>query len=79
MNGEAEAQDLPIGFVPTPDALDTSGLDLDAGDLDSLLSIDAESGMKEVELIRGHFDFIGERLPAEMNAELDGLQSRLDG
>ncbi len=79
VNGEAEAQDLPVGFVPTPDALDTSGLDLDAGDLDSLLSIDAESWMKEVELIRGHFDFIGERLPAEMNAELDGLQSRLDG
>ena len=33
----------------------------------------------EVELINGHFDFIGERLPQTMRDELTALEGRLNG
>ena len=59
----ADAVETPIGLVPTADALDTDGLDIDADVLAELLSVDAESWRQEIPLIEEHFDFIGERLP----------------
>ena len=41
---------------------------------------DREAGREgEVELINGHFDFIGERLPQKMRDELTALEGRLNG
>jgi phosphoenolpyruvate carboxykinase (GTP) len=77
--GTADATETPIGSVPTPDSLDVSGLDLDAGTLQALLEVDATAWKGEVELINAHFDSIGERLPETMRAELTELERRLNG
>ncbi|MFP5576843.1 MAG: phosphoenolpyruvate carboxykinase (GTP) [Acidimicrobiia bacterium] len=77
LDGEADAVETPIGLVPTPEALDTEGLDIDAAVLDELLSVDAESWRQEIPLIEAHFDFIGERLPEALRARLENLEKKL--
>jgi len=75
--GTADAVETPIGYVPTPDSLDLSGLDLDRETVEELLSVDKDAWRHEVELINGHFQFIGERLPQAMKDELQNLEKRL--
>ena len=77
MAGTADAVDTAIGRVPTPGALDTTGLDIDEGTLDQLLTVDNEAWRGEIPLIDEHFKFIGERLPSEMSDELRELEKRL--
>ena len=77
VNGEGDANETAIGHVPTAASLDVSGLDIDDADLETLLSVDNEAWRGEVELIRGHFDSIGERLPNAMRDELSDLEKRL--
>ena len=75
--GEGDATETPIGLVPTADALDLDGLDIDDDVLDELLSVDAESWRQEIPLIEGQFEFIGERLPERLRDQLGDLEKRL--
>jgi len=77
IEGTAAATETPIGNVPTSGALDTDGLDLDDAALDELLTVDSDAWSAEVDLISGHYDFIGDRLPQAMTDELVSLQKRL--
>ena len=77
VQGKGGAAETPIGLVPTPEALDTSGLDIDEATLTTLLSVDADAWQHELPLIEGHFDSIGSRLPAELRSQLDALRDRL--
>ncbi len=76
-DARADAVETPIGLVPTPDALDTDGLDIDPEVLEELLAVDAESWRQEIPLIEAQFDFIGERLPTALHDQLDALEKRL--
>ena len=75
--GEAKAEDTPIGFVPTVDALDTSGLDLSPEQVAKLVQMDETEWRAETALIEEHLTFIGERLPSELRDELNELERRL--
>ena len=77
VNGEGEAVDTAIGRVPTPAALDTTGLDIDEATLAELLRVDNAAWRSEVPQIEAHYDKIGERLPAELRDELTELEKRL--
>ena len=77
LDGDAGAVDTPIGKVPTAEAIDTSGLELDDDVLSELLEVDAESWRQEIPLIERQFDFIGERLPDTLKDQLDDLEKRL--
>ncbi|MEZ5267572.1 MAG: phosphoenolpyruvate carboxykinase (GTP) [Microthrixaceae bacterium] len=77
VEGGADAVETPIGLVPTPDSLDLEGLDLADEDLQRILTVDKDSWKDELELIEDHFEFIGERLPDPMKAQLDDLRRRL--
>lgn len=79
VTGSGDATETAIGYVPTAAGLDTSGLGLDDETLEQLLSVDADAWRGEVELINGHFEFIGERLPQAMRDELENLEKRLAG
>ncbi len=79
VNDEGEAVDTPIGRVPTADAIDLSGLSLDDGTMEQLVSVDAESWRQEVPQIEHHYAHIGERLPDELRDELRELEKRLAG
>ncbi|WP_053203816.1 phosphoenolpyruvate carboxykinase (GTP) [Jiangella muralis] len=77
MEGLAAATETPIGHVPTPESLDTSGLDLTAEQLAACLEVDPEEWRAEVPGIAEWFDKFGDHLPTLLWAELDGLKARL--
>ncbi|HTN99850.1 MAG TPA: phosphoenolpyruvate carboxykinase (GTP) [Microthrixaceae bacterium] len=77
VDGKADAVETAIGNLPTTDGLDLDGLDIDQADLEELLTVDNAAWKTELDLITKHFEFIGERLPEAMSAELDGLAKRL--
>ncbi|WP_370552417.1 MULTISPECIES: phosphoenolpyruvate carboxykinase (GTP) [unclassified Conexibacter] len=76
--GTADGVETPIGILPTADAIDTDGLDIDAADLAELLKVDAEEWKAELPSIREHLETFGDRLPAEIRQQVDALQARLD-
>jgi phosphoenolpyruvate carboxykinase (GTP) len=75
---EAEARDTPIGRVPTPDSLNTEGLDIPDDQLEEILAVDVEQWKAEIPPIREFFDEFGDRLPSEISAQLDALEERLN-
>ena len=72
-----EAADTPIGRVPTPGGLDTDGLAIGADDVTELLRVDPDEWLAEIEPIREFYAKFGGKLPAELRAQLDALESRL--
>jgi phosphoenolpyruvate carboxykinase (GTP) len=79
VNGDGEAVDTAIGRVPTPDAIDTTGLDIDLTTLAQLLQVDNESWRQEIPLVEGHYAGIGDRVPQELRDQLAALEKRLSG
>ncbi|WP_010251175.1 phosphoenolpyruvate carboxykinase (GTP) [Acetivibrio cellulolyticus] len=79
VSGEGSAVKTPIGYMPTEDAIDTAGLDVSAEDMAELLKVNKEEWLKEVESIRAHYANYGAKMPKELFAQLDALESRLKG
>ena len=77
LEGTAAAVETPIGHVPTPDALDVSGLDMTPDQVEKALRVDREEWLEELPQIGEWFDKIGDRLPSTMRDELEILRSRL--
>nr|MBO2501781.1 phosphoenolpyruvate carboxykinase (GTP) [Thermoanaerobacterales bacterium] len=77
LEGTAEAVDTPIGRVPAPGAIDTSGLDVDEETMAKLLEVDPESWRAELPQIEEHYRFIGDTVPAELRQQLTELEKRL--
>jgi phosphoenolpyruvate carboxykinase (GTP) len=77
IEGQAAAVETPIGHVPTPESLDTEGLDLTAEELAQALAVDVEEWKAEIPQIQEWFEKFGEQLPAVLWTELDALKARL--
>jgi phosphoenolpyruvate carboxykinase (GTP) len=77
IEGRAEAVETPIGHVPTPDAIDTDGLDISREQLEQALAVDVEEWKAEIPQITAWFKKFGDSLPAVLWTELDGLRARL--
>jgi phosphoenolpyruvate carboxykinase (GTP) len=77
IEGKADAVETPIGLVPTPEALDTDGLDMDPAELAKALEVKTEEWQAEVPQIQAWFAKFGDTLPTMLWTELDGLKSRL--
>ena len=73
----AAAVETPIGHVPTPESLDTDGLDMTDAELEQALAVDAEEWKAEIPQIEEWFAKFGETLPTQLQVELDGLKARL--
>ena len=73
LEGTATARRTAIGMLPTPDALDTSGLSVPADDLHALLDLDADGWRDAIPQIREHYGAFGDRLPGELVGALDAL------
>lgn len=76
-NGKAQAIKTPIGYVPAPDSLDMTGLDLPPGTMEKLLEIDCEAWLEELESQKEFFKIFGESLPAAILAQHRALARRL--
>jgi phosphoenolpyruvate carboxykinase (GTP) len=79
LDGAAAAQETPIGRLPTPDALDTDGLDLTEDQLDLLLSVDPGVWREEAGRMVPDYEKFGDQLPAELWDEHQRLVERLGG
>jgi phosphoenolpyruvate carboxykinase (GTP) len=77
IEGQADAVETPIGYVPAPGALDTDGLDLSEEALAAALAVDVEEWKAEIPQIQEWFEKFGADLPAVLWTELDGLKARL--
>jgi phosphoenolpyruvate carboxykinase (GTP) len=77
-DGEAEGRETPIGIVPTPDALNTTGLEISPEALEELLRVDPNEWRKELPAIHQHFARFGDRLPRELRDQLEDLERRLN-
>jgi phosphoenolpyruvate carboxykinase (GTP) len=76
--GQAGATATAIGNVPTPQALDTTGLDLDPADLDLLLRVDHDAWQQEADHIKEHLANFDDHLPPQLWEEYQALLDRLD-
>jgi phosphoenolpyruvate carboxykinase (GTP) len=77
VNGTADAVDTAIGRLPTPDALDTDGLEISDEDLETLLAVDEQGWRDAIPQIREHYAQFGADLPASLAVALDTLDERL--
>jgi phosphoenolpyruvate carboxykinase (GTP) len=75
--GAADAVETPIGLIPAPGALPLAGLDLAPADLEALLAVDVDGWQAELPSLAEHLASFGDRLPAELLAQLDDLRARL--
>jgi phosphoenolpyruvate carboxykinase (GTP) len=76
-NGTGKAVKTEIGYLPTPDAIDTTGLDISEEDMNELLSVNKDEWLAEIASIRQHYASYGEKLPKELANQLDALEARL--
>jgi phosphoenolpyruvate carboxykinase (GTP) len=77
IEGTGKAVETPIGYVPAPGAIDTSGLNVSDADMTELLKVDTNDWLKEVESIKKHYSQFGDRLPQGLKDELAALEKRL--
>ena len=77
ISGSGSAVQTAVGNLPTADALDLSGTDVTGADLAELLSVDKKAWLAEVESIKEDYKIYGDRLPAELAAQLEALEKRL--
>ena len=79
IDGQAGAVETPIGHVPTPESLDTDGLDMTPAQLAAALKVDPAEWQAELPQIQEWFEKFGDDLPGVLWTELDGLRARLGG
>jgi phosphoenolpyruvate carboxykinase (GTP) len=77
LDGTAEAQETPIGMLPTKDALDTDGLGLADEQLELLLTVDHDVWREEAARMLPDYEKFGDHLPAELRDEHSRLVERL--
>ena len=77
VSGKGKAVETPIGYLPTPDAIDISGSGISAENMEVLLNVDVQEWLQEVESIREHYRRFGDRLPEALKHELESLEERL--
>ena len=76
--GDAEARETPIGLVPAPGDLYTGGLDVAEEDLEQVLTVDPDALREQLPQVKEHLAQFGDRLPDELQAQLDALEKRLE-
>ena len=77
VDGAADAEQSPLGLIPAPGALDTSGLGLDQAAWDEIFAIDPEAWAAEAHGVEAFFDTFEDRVPAALRDQLAELRGRL--
>jgi phosphoenolpyruvate carboxykinase (GTP) len=74
----ADAIETPIGYLPDPAAIDTTGLDLAPETLTALLNVDAASWREEMQAVGKYLEQFGARVPQQIRAEHAKVVSSLN-
>ena len=75
--GNADATETAIGYVPKPEDIDLTDLDMDIETLKSILVVDKDVWTKEAAEIEEHYKKFGDRLPEELREQLKNLKANL--
>jgi phosphoenolpyruvate carboxykinase (GTP) len=76
-NNKVGAVETPIGYVPYPADIDSTGLQLKSGVLEELLEVNRPEWREELKGIKDFFKQFKKDLPKELWAEFESLQKRL--
>ena len=79
LDGTAEAVETPVGFVPKPEDLDLTGLDMTTEEVAKALAVDNAEWVKETELIGEWLAKFGDKLPTPIRDEYETLKQRVNG
>ena len=77
-DGEIDAVETAIGYVPKAEDINIEGLDdFSIETLKGILEVDNAKWAKEAAGVEEFYKKFGDKLPAELRAELDGLKARV--
>jgi phosphoenolpyruvate carboxykinase (GTP) len=77
VQGKGNAVRTPIGYLPSPESIDTAGMNLKPSAIQEVLSFDRSTWKKEVDDIEEFFDQFGNRLPVDLAQEVANLRNQL--
>ena len=77
VTGTGKAIESAIGLMPTPGAIDVSGLNISHDQMHELLRLDVNGWMTELNGIKEHYAKLGDRVPKELKDQLHELEKRL--
>jgi phosphoenolpyruvate carboxykinase (GTP) len=75
--GSGEAVETPIGLLPAEGEIDTRGLEISDEAMAELLSVDTDLVKAQLPQVKEHLAKFGDKLPAEVSAQLEALEARL--
>ena len=75
--GTAEAVKTPIGLLPAEGEIKTDGLEISDQAMADLLSVDTDLVKAQLPQVQEHLAKFGDKLPAEVSAQLAALEARL--
>ena len=75
--GKKDALESAIGYLPKKEDIDVTNLDLDDATLEELLTVDKAVWLEDVADTEKYFAQFGDKLPAEIKAELENLKKNL--
>jgi phosphoenolpyruvate carboxykinase (GTP) len=78
IEGENTSQSTPIGLIPSPGAIDVSGMEISSQELAEVSSVNVDEWRAEIPLIEEWFTKIGSKLPAELEREFATLKAALN-
>ena len=73
---EVDADETAIGYVPKAEDINLEGLDFSVETLKGILAVDNAKWAKEAAGVEEFYTKFGDKLPAELRAELEGLKAR---
>ena len=76
-HGTGKAIDTAIGNLPTPDAINFTGLGLSEETISALLRVDIEGWLNEIPMINAYFEQYGDRVPRALQDQVGLLTERL--
>jgi phosphoenolpyruvate carboxykinase (GTP) len=76
-DGDAEAEETPIGLVPAAGELNVEGLDVSEAQMEDLLTVDEKLVREELPAQHQHLARFGKHLPDELHEQLRQLEGRL--
>ncbi len=76
--GKADATETAIGYVPKPEDIDLTNLDMDIETLKDILTVDKDVWNKEAAEIEEHYKKFGDKLPTELVKQLETLKAELN-
>jgi phosphoenolpyruvate carboxykinase (GTP) len=80
ITGQAKAEETPIGLLPPlgEGGIELDGLDIAPETMAQLLEVDVEGWKAQLPQMKQHYAEFGEKLPAELRAQLEALEQRLN-